>query len=296
MIQKILTYCFGLCAGAGMLVSCGHAGGSVDGNYAETICWEGDGSHWGEELSDSELDLQDSIEAAESASLHPHADTPAPALAEAGKSGSAEDPAEDTAPAGISDKPQAVRPGRLPVKRIGRLHEVFNDSNHHQLAHARHLGIEPITDISSYYNTRRPIVKIETNKDFAVDELKHSYPYLVPEAARLLHDIGRTFQDSLAARGGGKYRIIVTSVLRTPVTVRRLRRVNRNATQESTHQYGTTFDITYTRFESLDGKESNTQEDLKNLLGEVLHDLHTRGRCMVKYERKSPCFHITVVE
>ncbi len=293
MIQKILTYCLGLFAGAGILVSCGHAGGSVGGNYAETICWEGDGSDWGEELSDSELYMQDSMEAAaESASLRGVTDSAGVTSAEADKA----TPAADTTPAEESGRPKTVSPGRLPVKHIGQLHKVFNDSNLHQLAHARRLGIEPMTGISSYYNTRRPIVKIETNKDFAVDELKHSYPYLVPEAARLLHDIGRTFQDSLAARGGGKYRIIVTSVLRTPVTVKRLRRVNRNATQESTHQYGTTFDITYTRFESLDGKMCNTQEDLKNLLGEVLHDLHTRGRCMVKYERKSPCFHITVVE
>ncbi len=185
---------------------------------------------------------------------------------------------------------------RLKVRNIGRLHEVFNDSNHYQLEHARRLGIEPISHLGQFYNTRRPLVKIATNKDFAVDELKHSFPYLVPEAAKLLHDIGRNFQDSLKARNGGNYRIIVTSVLRTPGTVKRLRRVNGNATQESTHQYATTFDITYTRFEAVDGKEVNSQGDLKNILAEVLHDLHQQGRCMVKYERKSPCFHITVVK
>ncbi len=184
--------------------------------------------------------------------------------------------------------------GRIRVHNIGRLADVFNDSNHIQLAHAERLGITPISDVRSLYRTRRPIVKVETNKDFRVDELTHSLPFLVPEAEQLLHDIGRAFTDSVKARKGGDYRIIVTSVLRTPSTVRRLTRVNRNAVTKSTHQYGTTFDITYTRFEPTGDSDPTSAEDLKNILGEVLYDLREKGRCLVKFERKSPCYHITV--
>lgn len=183
---------------------------------------------------------------------------------------------------------------RIPVRSLGRLADVFNDSNHFQLAHAERMGIAPITDFRSLYHTRRPLVKVETNKDFRVDELTHSLPFLVPEAASLLHDIGRAFHDSVAARKGGDYRIIVTSVLRTPTSVRKLTRVNRNAVSRSTHQYATTFDITYTRFEPLGPSDPTSQEDLKNVLAEVLHNLRSEGRCLIKYERKSPCFHITV--
>lgn len=184
--------------------------------------------------------------------------------------------------------------GRIRVKNIGRLADVFNDSNHIQLAHAERLGITPITDVRSLYRTRRPIVKVETNKDFRVDELTHSLPFLVPEAERLLHDIGRSFTDSVKARKGGDYRIIVTSVLRTPSTVRRLTRVNRNAVSKSTHQFATTFDITYTRFEPTGNSDPTSAEDLKNILGEILYDMRNQGRCLVKFERKSPCYHITV--
>ncbi len=57
-----------------------------------------------------------------------------------------------------------------------------------------------------------------------VDELTHSHhPYLVSEAASLLHDVGRRFNDSLMARGGGNYRIKVTSALRTLESVNRLK-------------------------------------------------------------------------
>ena len=83
-------------------------------------------------------------------------------------------------------------------------------------------------------------MQVRSCADFYVDDLRHSYPYLVPEAAALLHDIGAAFNDSLEARGGGSYRMKVTSLLRTPYTVRSLRRVNRNAVGESTHFYGTT--------------------------------------------------------
>ncbi len=183
---------------------------------------------------------------------------------------------------------------RIKVNFNGRLADVFNDSNHLHLGHAERMGIAPIYDIRSLYRTRRPIVKVETNKDFRIDKLTHSLPFLVPEAETLLHDIGRAFHDTVAARKGGDYRIIVTSVLRTPCSVKRLTRINRNAVSQSTHQYATTFDITYTRFESLGKSDETSPEDLKNILGEILHRLRAEGRCMVKYERKSPCFHITV--
>ena len=88
----------------------------------------------------------------------------------------------------------------------------------------------------------------------------------------------------------------MTSVLRTPQTVRKLRRVNRNATQESAHQYATTFDISHSKFicDNADGTR-RTFEDLKNLLAEIVYDLRREGRCYVKHERKQACLHITSI-
>lgn len=182
---------------------------------------------------------------------------------------------------------------RIPVRNIGHLPEVFNDSNHRQLEHARALGIHPIEDIRGAYHTSRPVILIESNSLYQVDSLTHSLPFLVPEAAGLLTDIARNFIDSLHSRGAEGYRIKVTSLLRTPHTVKSLRKVNINATEMSTHQFGTTFDISYTKFHCTDNARPIHDGDLKNLLAEVLLDLRDTGRCLVKFERKTACYHIT---
>lgn len=203
----------------------------------------------------------------------------------------------DSASAMAINEPDAemaiVRSGTVRVKALGRLAEVFNDSNYRQYAYAEKLGIAPITDISKAYHTRRPIVKIASNSDYSVDELTHSLPYLVPEASDLLSAIGRNFQDSLKSKGKARYKIRVTSLLRTPATVKKLRRVNINATDSSTHQFGTTFDISYHRFHCLDHNNQLSEETLKNVLAEVLYDLRKEGRCLVKFEVKTGCFHVT---
>ncbi|MCM1376848.1 MAG: DUF5715 family protein [Clostridium sp.] len=173
---------------------------------------------------------------------------------------------------------------------------VFNDSNYRQYAFAEKLGIDPISDIGGAYFTKRPLVKITTNKYYFVDPLTHSVPYLVPEAAALLHHLGVAFIDSLGSRGADGYLIRVTSLLRTRQSVKSLRRVNRNATDSSTHQFGTTFDLSWSRFHCLDSTRTLNQEDLKNLLAEVLEDARKEGRCLVKYERKTCCFHITATK
>ena len=82
-------------------------------------------------------------------------------------------------------------------------------------------------------------------------------------------------------------------MLRTPRLIRRLRRRNGNAVDTSAHLFGTTFDISYAKFICDSTRVPRTQEDLKNLLGEVVADFRARGRCYVKFERKQACFHIT---
>lgn len=140
---------------------------------------------------------------------------------------------------------------RLKINPIGgSLGSVFNDINNIQLPAAEALGIKPISGPKDAWRVSKPIVKIDDCDEYYVEELTHSVPYLVPEAADLLKDIGRRFNDSLAVRGGGDYKIKVTSVLRTEGAVSKLRRRNINATANSAHRYGTTFDISYIRFYS----------------------------------------------
>ncbi len=182
----------------------------------------------------------------------------------------------------------------LKTKRVGRLDEIFNDSNFVHYAEAERIGIEPLTDTRSHLATRRPLVKITSCQDFYVEPLTYSRPYMIPQGAAMVHEIGRRFNDSLAARSGARYRLKVTSVLRTPESVRRLRRANRNAIDSSVHQLGTTVDISYARFVADDTKITHSAEELKGLLAEVLYAMRQEGKCWVKCEIKQPCFHITV--
>lgn len=185
---------------------------------------------------------------------------------------------------------------RIKVNYFGNLRPFFNDSNYVHWAEAEKFGIRPLTDTRSHWQLRRPIVKVTTNPDFYLDTLIFSRPYLVPEAAATLHEIGHRFRDTLMVRGGGDYRIKVTSLLRTPQTVRRLRRRNRNAVDSSVHQLGTTFDISYAAFIANNAEHPHSVDDLKGILAEVLKAMREEGKILVKYEVGQPCFHITACE
>lgn len=183
---------------------------------------------------------------------------------------------------------------KLRTDRSLNRHKLFNDSNYHHLRAARALGIEPIADLDDCLAARRCPVKIVPCREYWVDSLHHSLPYLVPEAADLLRQIGQAFNDSLAARGGGDYRIKVTSMLRTLPTVERLRRRNGNAVARSAHLWGTTFDLSYSNFVCDAVAVPRTTDDLAALLTEILARLRSQGLCWVKHERRQSCFHITV--
>lgn len=182
----------------------------------------------------------------------------------------------------------------LPVKNLGSYARLFNDSNYVHWAEAERIGIEPLGDTRSHWQMRRPLVKVVSCRDFYVEPLTYSRPFMIPEGAAMLHEIGSRFRDSLDARGGGDYRIKVTSVLRTPESVSRLRRRNRNAVDSSVHQLGTTVDISYSRFAADSDRIPRSTIDLKNILAEVLLAMRSEGKCWVKHEHKQPCFHITV--
>lgn len=184
---------------------------------------------------------------------------------------------------------------RVKTKGVGfSLARAFNDLNDLQLSAAQAIGINPIHTLQDAFYTKRPLKRIESCDDFYLDTLTHSMPYLVPEAADLLHDIGKAFMDTVEARTGGhKCQIKVTSVLRTDNSIKRLKKRNVNATEASCHIYGTTFDISWIRFNYCDPNYIMYTEDLKNVLAEILYKMREQGRCYIKFERKQSCFHIT---
>lgn len=199
----------------------------------------------------------------------------------------------------VDGDPKAEMPGKgcvkLKTKPLpGSYRKLFNDSNYVHYAEAEQYGIKPVDGEFDPWHQTRPLVHIVSTPEYHVNELTHSVPYLVPEAADRLSEIGRRFNAKLAAQGGGRYRLRVTSLLRTSNHVSRLRRVNRAAVDSSVHRFGTTFDISYSRF--VPGAKLGTPRtaaDLKALLSEVVYEMQQEGKIYVKYEHKSGCMHIT---
>ena len=176
---------------------------------------------------------------------------------------------------------------------FGRYSSRFGDLNDKHLSAAKSIGIDPVASREDAEKLGRKLREIETCKYYKVDKLTHSIPFLVPEAEELLETIGENFIDSVESKGASGYKIIVTSVLRPKEDVKKLRRSNSNASSNSAHCYGTTFDIAYTRFEHTNNKYEVPEAHLKHTLAEVLLDLKKQNKCYVKYEIKQGCFHIT---
>ena len=179
--------------------------------------------------------------------------------------------------------------------------EAFPDSNYVQIASAQQWGVSPVANRNDAEARKNELVYIGASPFYHIDPMRQSIPYLVPRAAVLLHDIGRCFYDSLQLslqlKGVPIHQLIVTSVLRTREDVEKLRNYNKNATENSCHLYGTTFDIAYNRYVTVQapGEQRRTvpSDTLKWVLSEVLNDMRKNDRCYIKYEVKQGCFHIT---
>lgn len=174
----------------------------------------------------------------------------------------------------------------------------FNDLNDTHLESARAIGIKPIDNRERAEMMTSSLELVATCDLYRLDSLTHSIPYLIPKAHTLLETLARGFQDSLSSKGLNPYKMTVTSVLRTNEDIKRLRRGNVNATQQSAHRFGTTFDVSYKRFEQIPDPEGRPMQEvgadtLKMVLAECLRDLKQAGSCYVKYELKQGCFHIT---
>ena len=166
--------------------------------------------------------------------------------------------------------------------KIGKNYRaVFNDKNATQLKAANAMGITPLKDGKLIPSL------IEEGKLLKLHSCRYYWctakpPYLTPEAADLLAEIGRRYKEKL----GYTFKTPkVTSMFRTKEDVTDLRKRNKNAVENSCHLYGTTFDIGYARMSS---KE-------RNAMAQVLAELRNAGYCYAIYERgRQKCFHITV--
>ena len=169
----------------------------------------------------------------------------------------------------------------------------FKDTNITTNEMAKKMGTEPLENREEAAKKVGKLNCIESTRHYKVDPLTHSIPYLGDGAKDLLDDIGKNFQKALRKRGFREHRIIVTSILRTREDIAYLQKVNANAVKNSAHMYGTTFDLTYARFNRIN-MEGNPVDNttMANILGEVLYQLRNEVRCRVIFERRQRCFHV----
>jgi len=183
-----------------------------------------------------------------------------------------------------------------PIDSTGEL----NDLNDIQLEHAQIGGLKHPFDTDSDFQAaldsllqNNILIYVEDCRYFKVDDLYHSHPYLVPAAVNLLKDIGVEFQKRLKKNHLKAYRFMITSMLRTDQSQHKLRRHNSNATTESAHCYGTTFDITYNQF--WDGDDPVYLPKVRAIFTQTLIAMRQQCRFLIKREIHQSCFHMTVV-
>lgn len=185
-----------------------------------------------------------------------------------------------------------------PIYSVPSFSRTFPDLQDVHAASASKWGARPVKNRKAAEKRKDELVYIGSCPYYKIDPgMNMSIPYLVPRAAEALETIARNYLDSLHIKGIPMHKILVSSVLRTEEDIERLRRVNMNASTESCHRYGTTFDIAYNRYHTVmppNEKRRTVQNDtLKWILAEVLRDVRQQGLCHIKYEVKQGCFHIT---
>lgn len=213
----------------------------------------------------------------------------------------------------------------LPLLRPRQEAALRRFDNDAQLVAARRLGISANTArqaVERMVADGRMVRLADSTEHWVVRKLDHSSPYLTRDGAAAVREIARRFQQALASRTLPAYRLEVTSALRSAEDQSALRASNVNAAAgESTHQYGTTFDVAYSAFAPpaepilapslpeatwlephlawIAGTLAETvaarrSRELMAILGNVLLEMQGEGKIMVTLERLQPVYHVTV--
>ena len=206
-------------------------------------------------------------------------------------------------------------------------------TNPRHLAAAESLGIPPVTRRGSLERTAREagLVRIEPTPRYRLLDATHSIYAGTHGVRRTLDSISVRFWDRLTARDLPGFRYTVSSMLRSTEDQAALRGVNVNAAGgTSSHEHGTTYDITYRRFGYASGAPEpdfgrlprdlapvlrsqvrqrlrvrraaayramarEHAEPLAAELGRALIELEDEGVLLALRERRQPVYHITAL-
>jgi len=199
----------------------------------------------------------------------------------------------------------------LTAREVG---ELRLDRNATQISTARRLG----TRVSGPAHIERllargELVELEDSTEYWIlRRMENSVAYATPDLSGMLEELGRRFHARLDDLGLPRYRMRVTSVLRTADDQEMLRRTNPNASRiVSAHEFGTTADVSHERFAvprmapGVTGLERLEMEMLENVgrehsrvlqaeLGRAIQELRGEGALHVMMEDAQPVYHMTV--
>ena len=199
----------------------------------------------------------------------------------------------------------------------------FLNASH--VARARALGVrvddEAVRD--SLLEAGR-LVQLEDSTPYWIVRPGTSPAYVVPEMRALLEVLGERLQGRLRDMGLPPYRLEVTSALRTSARQERLRRANANAAAGvSSHEFGTTVDLSYAAFAppadmppellasaplelrphferivdlAMESVSARKSRELGAIFTRVLREAQAEGLALVIYERQQTVYHVTMAQ
>lgn len=140
--------------------------------------------------------------------------------------------------------------------------------------------------LNKYINQGKLVKIKQRGYGWRIGDLSHSHSYLVPKGRDVIRSIANDF-----VKETGQNFFVVTSLTRTLSDQNRLRGVNSNASSnDSSHNYGAAFDISYVRF----NQKIRTDSKLEKMLENVLKAYVRSGKIYYVKESKIKCFHIIV--
>ncbi|HEX8692438.1 MAG TPA: DUF5715 family protein [Longimicrobium sp.] len=201
--------------------------------------------------------------------------------------------------------------------RAREVSELRQDRNAKQVATAERLGarVSGEAEIQRRVREGRLVALGDSTEHWVLRNMDHSSPYVTPDARAMLVEIGRRFHARLDRLGLPRYRFKVTSALRTDESQADLRRTNDYAARTtSSHEFGTTVDVSHERFaapappardtlapeareveeEALEAVEKANAKALQAELGRVILEMRSQGALHVMMENKQPVYHMTV--
>ncbi len=137
------------------------------------------------------------------------------------------------------------------------------------------------------------VFKIRNGRGYIIEDLSYSYPYLTKEGKELVREIGKRFRKKISNTRlrGSDFKI--TSMTRTTEIMKKLRKSNSNASENTPHSYGNAFDISYVRFSARKWFVTDCDKYyLKEALAEVVWQLREERKCWTTYEINQGCFHV----